>query len=192
MKIPTIATLLVCALMQCAAAAGASGAADAERQDSPLSIQLSVKKIVHIKNEERKVDASRAEPGDILEYRAVYKNIGRSGLNALSAILPLPEHTTLVGGSPYPGNPEVSTRSAKEKFLPLPISDSTSKASSEAVSSKDGSPGFGRYGALRWEISQLAPGESFTVGARVRVNKFISNDTSKASSAVQSGASILQ
>ena len=183
--------------MQCVTtAAGASETVDAKEQDSPLSIGLSVKKIVRVKNEERKVDASRAEPGDILEYRAVYKNIGEATLNALSAILPLPEHTTLVGDSAYPANPEASTRSAKEKFARIPVGDNASKnAARSDFSSTDGSRGIAsldRYGALRWEISQLAPGESFAVGARVRVNSFISNDTSNAPPTVQAGTSILQ
>lgn len=153
----------------------------AARQQLPLNIALTVKKIVRAHGEDRRIDASRAEPGDVLEYRAVYENVGNATLKELSAILPLPEHTTLVVDSPDPINPEASNRSAKDRYSPLSLHPSKGKAAA-----------VNHYGALRWRVAKLAPKESFSVSARVVVDSVTAKDLPNVPLNVQAGPSILQ
>jgi uncharacterized repeat protein (TIGR01451 family) len=187
LKIPTIAALLTCVLMHCAAEAADASGVSPTGQPSPLDITLTVKKIVRVHGEDRRLDASHAEPGDVLEYRAEYKNIGETPLSTLSATLPLPEHTELVIGSVYPAGAEVSRRSAKEKFSLLPVTEEGGRGSR-----KDGASSGAQYGALRWNIEKLAPGKIVAVGARVRVENVVSERTPAVPLNVQTGSSILQ
>jgi uncharacterized repeat protein (TIGR01451 family) len=173
--------------MHCAAAAADPSGVSPADSASPLDITLTVKKIVRVHGQERRLDASHAEPGDILEYRAEYKNIGAAPLSALSATLPLPEHTVLVAGSAYPAGAEASTRSAKNRFAPL-----SSRESDEQAVGNDRDSSAAKYAVLRWSIEKLTPGKVAAVGARVRVDNAVSKNAPAVPSTVQAGSSILQ
>lgn len=127
---------------------------------SPLEFTLSVQKIVLKNGKEQRVDAADAEPGEVLEYRAEYKNAGKRALGKILVTLPLPEQTAFIEGSAHPAGMTVSTRAAKDVFkAPRPASAGKSAAT----------PGDA-YGALRWSIEKLAPGQTAVVSARVRVD----------------------
>ncbi|MDB5775327.1 MAG: hypothetical protein JWP38_1460 [Herbaspirillum sp.] len=129
----------------------------AER-NSPLEVTLTVQKIVMKDGEERRIDATDAAPGDVLEYRTEYKNVGKTALTKVTAVLPLPEHTSFIRGSAHPSDVEASTRADQNRFTPAPGADA---ADAPADS----------YAALRWSIERLAPGQQASVGARVRVDR---------------------
>jgi uncharacterized repeat protein (TIGR01451 family) len=122
---------------------------------SPLTVQLSVKKIVIKDDKEVLIDAANAAPGDILEYRAEYNNIGSTAINKAALTLPLPLHTTYIDGSALPVAVTASNRSAIADFKSPPLLPQTPD---DAI------------GALRWAVADLAPGKSAVVKARVRID----------------------
>jgi uncharacterized repeat protein (TIGR01451 family) len=138
-----------------AAAATPVAARLAEAVKSPLTVQLSVKKVIVKDDKEVLVDAANAAPGDILEYRAEYKNVGRAAIGKAALTLPLPQHTSYVRGSALPASMTASNRSAITDFKSLPLLPQTED---------DG------VGALRWSVAKLAPGQNAIVSARVRID----------------------
>jgi uncharacterized repeat protein (TIGR01451 family) len=160
---------------------------------APLGITLTVQKIVMLHGEERRVDATHAEPGDILEYRAAYKNAGKTELSELSATLPLPEHTRFISDSAYPVGYKVSTRSARDVFILPEAKENTGKTAEKSSVENNRMPSTDNpYGALRWTIEKLAPGQTVVIGARVRVDGVVSGDTPKAPPTDPATPSILQ
>lgn len=205
LKIHIIAALLACASVPVLAAADGSppisppivadalsdvSVGAAPKKNTPLDIALTVQKIVLNDGKEQRIDAGNAVPGDVLEYRAEYKNIGMTALTKVLATLPLPEHTTLIMGSAYPGDVAISTKGSKDVFVPLAQkTQKTQKNIPEnktAVASEDG------YSALRWAIEKLAPGQMAVVGMRVRVNGPASSKSPISPSVVQVKPSISQ
>jgi uncharacterized repeat protein (TIGR01451 family) len=186
LKISITATFLAGVLLHGAATSASFD--EAKRLQSPLDITLSVKKIVYVRGEERRLDATHAQPGDTLEYRAEYKNTGATTLSALSATLPLPEHTIFVTGSAYPAGAEASTRSAKDTFVPLSSKENTD----EKAAAKSGAASDNMYGTLRWTIEKLTPGQIAAVGVRVRVDSMASKKIPDTPLTVQAGPLILQ
>ncbi|HEY4072354.1 MAG TPA: hypothetical protein VGM52_04545 [Herbaspirillum sp.] len=133
----------------------AAAALTASAPDSPLTVVLSVKKIIVKDKKEVRIDADNAAPGDVLEYRADYKNVGTVALSKAVVTLPMPMHTTLVEGSSQPAGATASNRNAITMFTsPLLLP----QAPGDAI------------GALRWTVAKLAPGQTATVSARVRVD----------------------
>ena len=179
MKIHIVAALLLCTSLHGIAAVVISPsvlpdapAGDAPKNAGPLSIALTVKKIVLQHGKERLVDAKNAVPGDVLEYRAEYKNTGATALSEVLVTLPLPDQTTFIMGSAYPDGVAVSKKSARDVFAPLPqkiVSENNTVASSPDA-----------YAALRWAIEKLASGQVSVFGMRVRVD----GSTQKESSSV--------
>jgi uncharacterized repeat protein (TIGR01451 family) len=160
---------------------------------TPLGITLTVKKIVVLRGEEQQLDAAHAEPGDILEYRAAYKNFGNAELRELSATLPLPEHTKFISGSAYPVSYKVSTRLARDVFTQPESKENIKKTTGKSgIENKLAPDTNNPYGALRWTIEKLAPGQTVVVGARVRVDGVVSVDTPQAPLTGQATSSILQ
>ncbi|RXZ33850.1 DUF11 domain-containing protein [Oxalobacteraceae bacterium CAVE-383] len=161
LKKSVIAAVLAIAGLQgisaVAAAAPAAPAAApvAKAGKSPLTVQLSVKKVVIENDKEVLADAANAAPGDVLEYRAEYKNIGQAALGKIALTLPLPAHTSYVDGSALPASMTASNRSAIADFKSPPLLPQTED---------DG------IGALRWSVGKLAPGQSAVVSARVRID----------------------
>jgi uncharacterized repeat protein (TIGR01451 family) len=97
LKIPIVAALLLCTSLHGIAAVVISPsvlpntpAGDLHKKTEPLSIVLTVKKIVLQHGKEQLVDANNAVPGDVLEYRVEYKNTGATALSEILATLPLP------------------------------------------------------------------------------------------------------
>jgi len=67
---------------------------------SPLETVLTADKVVRKdKGTEEMVSADKVAPGDILQYRINQKNVGRTDLNGITAIGPIPKGTRYVGGS---------------------------------------------------------------------------------------------
>jgi uncharacterized repeat protein (TIGR01451 family) len=169
LKIPIVAALLLCTSLHGIAAVVISPsvlpntpAGDLHKKTEPLSIVLTVKKMVLQHGKEQLVDANNALPGDVLEYRVEYKNTGATALSEILATLPLPDHTTFIMGSAYPDGVAISKKSAPDVFAPLP--QKIPSEISTPVSSADA------YAALRWTIEKLKPGQMSVFGMRVRVD----------------------
>lgn len=132
-----------------------------------LVVTLSAHKtVVSADGKEILVPADQARPGDIIEYKAVYKNTGKSGAQNLEATLPVP-----VGGMeylPHTAYPKPVKASVDgRKFEPVPLKHS--------VTLPDGKQElrevpYSEYRYLRWELGELSPGKSTWVSARARLN----------------------
>lgn len=89
LKKSVIAAVLAIAGMQAISAIAAAPAAApvTEAAKSPLTVQLSVKKVTLKNDKEVLIDAANAAPGDILEYRAEYKNVGAAAISKVALTL---------------------------------------------------------------------------------------------------------
>jgi uncharacterized repeat protein (TIGR01451 family) len=134
----------------------------------PLTATLEAHKVVLADNgKEQLVAASKAKPGDVLEYRATYRNISAKPLRAVMATLPVPSRgVEYLPNSAAPAGVEASINGAQ--FAPAPLK--------RLVTTPDGKPQqqlvpASEYRFLRWPLGDLPAGASKTVSARVRVTK---------------------
>lgn len=132
----------------------------------PLSATLEAHKVVLAANgKEQFVAAAEAKPGDVLEYRATYKNVSAKPLHAVMAMLPVPASgVEYLFDSAAPAGAEASINGTQ--FAPAPLK--------RLVKLPDGRhqqqmiPAV-EYRFLRWPLGDLPVGASKTVSARVRV-----------------------
>lgn len=134
----------------------------------PLTATLEAHKVVLADNgKEQLIAASEAKPGDVLEYRATYRNISQKPLRAVMATLPVPSSgVEYLPNTAIPAGVEASINGAQ--FAPAPLK--------RLVTTADGKPRQqlvppAEYRFLRWPIGDLPAGASKTVSARVRVTK---------------------
>ena len=160
--------LALCALTHCAFAAGFGGAGRVDRNCArSIKAQLQAFKVVLEKDgDEKLASADVANPGDVIEYRATYSNDGKRAATNLSATLPIPAALSYVPNTASPGGFLASTDA--RNFAPAPLK--------RAAKDKDGKTvmvmvPFSEYRALRWNVSQLAPGADFKVSARASVRE---------------------
>lgn len=120
----------------------------------------------------RERPAERASPGDVIEYKATYRNVGTRRVDGVQATLPVPRGTRLVvqGAAPAetpPGGPLPPLASQDGRlFGPTPLQ--------ETFRTPDGRSAtrplpWDAYRFLRWPLGSLAAGQARTVTARVRV-----------------------
>lgn len=134
----------------------------------PLSATLEAHKVVVTENgKEQLVAASQANPGDVIEYRATYKNVSAKPLRAVLATLPVPTSgVEYLGSSALPAGAEASLDGTQ--YAPMPLK--------RVVKTPDGQlrqqvvPAI-EYRFLRWPLGDLPAGASKTVSARVLVTK---------------------
>lgn len=113
------------------------------------------------------VAAQRAGPGELIEYRATYRNTGKRVLKQVQATLPVPANTTLVippGAGKQAWPPSASRDGQRFDATPL----------QQMVRGPDGSVQaqplpLAAYRYLRWPLGDLPAGQSRTVSAQVRV-----------------------
>ncbi|MDY6948283.1 MAG: hypothetical protein SXG53_21455 [Pseudomonadota bacterium] len=132
----------------------------------PLSATLEAHRVIRAADgKERFSTAAEARPGDVLEYRATYKNVSTQPLRAVMATLPVPSSgVEYLMNSAAPGGAEASTNGAQ--FAPPPLKrlvrQSDGKHQQQLVAAAE-------YRFLRWLLGDLPAGASKTVSARVRV-----------------------
>lgn len=130
-----------------------------------VTVELTAHRVTKdAKGAEALAPAEQAKPGELLEYRAHYKNAGTGTAKGLAATLPIPRGTQYVPGSALPGRVEASLDG--KTFAPIPLM--------RKVKTKDGRTVMrqvpaSEYRALRWPLGTLPANQSKTVAARVRV-----------------------
>ncbi|HEY0684209.1 MAG TPA: hypothetical protein VGD45_17885 [Steroidobacter sp.] len=132
----------------------------------PLTASLEAHKVVAVTNgKEQLTSAAEAKPGDVIEYRATYKNVSKAPLHSVMATLPVPATgVELMLNSATPAGVEASIEGTQ--FAPVPLK--------RLVKMPDGThqqqlvPAT-EYRFLRWPLGDLPAGASKTVSARVRV-----------------------
>lgn len=97
--------------------------------------------------------AESAAPGDVIEYRAVYTNNTAGILRNFVPEIPVPAGLSAIEGSDLPKAQSASLDGTA--FSPLPLLDAT------------GQPvAFSSLRAFRWNVANLAAGESITLRVR--------------------------
>lgn len=129
-----------------------------------IGVQLTVKKIETVSGAETLVSAETIRPGDLLQYEIVYKIKGQDEVLELLAQLPIPIGMEYVPGTARPPKVLGSLNGVDFPSLPLP---GTGKLVDGATLEKI--PAV-KYRTLGWTIRGLAPGDEFTVSARLKVN----------------------
>lgn len=147
-----------------AVAAGLVTGAHAQRNDGPLETRLEARRVVLAGGRESLVDAANAKPGDVIEYRATYRNSGKAALANLEATVPIPANTEFVEGSARPAGARASTDGVAFSAMPL-----KRKARTAAGVEVEQTVPLSEYRALRWYPGTLAGEVEVTFTARVRV-----------------------
>lgn len=118
------------------------------------------------KTEKKRVAVQKAVPGAEVIYTSTFRNVGKRPAGNIAIVNPIPAHTTLVGGSAFGANTEISFSADGGKTW--------AAADKVTVKGADGKPrpaGLSEFTHLRWAYrGELAPGRQGEVGFRVVVN----------------------
>lgn len=134
-------------------------------EPEPLNIKLTVHKIAIVDGQEKHLPADAAQPGDLLEYRAEYRNTGKTPTAQVKAVVPVPaQGLEYLPGSASP--PAVNASVDGRRFTPAPLT--------RAVTLPDGRREIrpvpvAEYRYLQWHLGELRPGASAVVKARMKV-----------------------
>lgn len=132
--------------------------------DGDVRVALTAQRVTLVDGKEVLVPADEARPGDVLEYRVVYRNDGRNAVREVNATLPVPNGLEYLPKSAAPAAVLASTDG--RTFAPVPLVRSERTPDGREVIRE---VPLAEYRALRWTIGSLAAKESRTVRARVRV-----------------------
>lgn len=122
--------------------------------DEPLVVETTVMKVAtNAEGQTTLVDAATAAPGDVLVYRATYRNTGATTLSELIATLPVPPGLVYVEGSAVPAA-VAATRDGKTYF------NLATEPKPEPISA---------WRALRWAPRDLSAGGEFTIELSAQV-----------------------
>jgi uncharacterized repeat protein (TIGR01451 family) len=137
----------------------------------PLEAQLVVHQVVADKRgRERLLPASKAKPGDVLEYQVTYKNGSRAKISDVMATLPIPVGTQYVEASAYPKQVEASID--EKEFFPVPLirDERTKRLITPAAPKTAGMitepVPLVEYRVLRWKLPTISPKGSAVTRAR--------------------------
>ena len=130
----------------------------------PLETQLEARKVVRANDgKEALGPADGARPGDVIEYAATYRNIGKQPLAKLEATLPIPANTEFIPGSARPAAAKASVDGRTFQDPPLKrVIRREGRDVEEQVPVRE-------YRYLRWYPGALEGGQAVTYTARVRV-----------------------
>jgi len=141
----------------------------AAHEPESVNIELTVHKVVIVDGREKQLPADSAQPGDILEYRAEYRNTGKTPTPQLKATIPVPaQGLEYIPDSASPPAPTASVDG--RHFGPIPLT--------RAVTLPDGRREVrpvpvAEYRYLQWSLGELKPGASAVVKARMKVTEYL-------------------
>jgi uncharacterized repeat protein (TIGR01451 family) len=151
----TLALALAMAALVAASVAHAAGG---------VTVELTANRVTKSQGRDVLAPAEQARPGDLLEYRARYKNDGKSEARGLAATLPIPRGTQYVPGTALPRRVEASLDG--HTFAPVPLTRKVRLADGRTVTRE---VPVSEYVALRWPLGALPASQSREVTARVRI-----------------------
>jgi uncharacterized repeat protein (TIGR01451 family) len=139
--------------------------AQSSPQRGGVEVRLIQNKVVAGPNgTEQLVAADRAAPGELIEYRATYTNRGTAPVRDLAATLPIPVGMVYVPGTLTPTTALASTGT---EFAPIPLKRKMRQPDGREVETD---VPVTDYRSLQWRHLELAPGQSVSVVARVRMD----------------------
>lgn len=127
-------------------------------QAEALGIKLEAFKVVAATSEraEQFLPAEEASPEEVIEYRAVYTNTSDATLRNIAPEIPIPAGLAALQDSDLPKATAASVNG--QAFTSLPLIGA------------DGKPvPYAAFKAFRWNIAELAPGQSVTFRIRASV-----------------------
>ena len=175
--------LLACLLGHAAFAADAEGAAAATaKAQPPIVVTLTQFKVGQDdKGAPKLLDAKLVLPGDVMEYRASYKNQSTAAIS-VAATLPIPEALEYIQDSAM-----ATSASGKRIAHTVALVDSRfgveplmRKALSADGSSVTHAVPYAEYRFVRWNLDSLAPGASVEVSLRAKVAQTLAPATGAA------------
>ena len=159
------ASAVLIGLAMLAMNAGAGTGAD--RAGAPLATELSLSRVV-VRSDGREglQPAAQVQPGDTVQYSAVYRNQGKTPLANVVASLPVPQGMQIVLTQPNT-QPEALQASVDGKtFARLPLMRKVQQADGRWA---DVPVPLAEIRYVRWPARSLAAGEQFNTSLRVRV-----------------------
>jgi uncharacterized repeat protein (TIGR01451 family) len=144
--------------------AHAAASEPAKPATGSVAVELTAQRVTKAQGKEVLVAADQAKPGELIEYRALYRNDGANEAKGLMATLPIPRGTQYVAGSATPRGVEASLDG--RTFAPVPLTRSVKTADGRTVVQE---VPVSEYRTLRWPLGVLPTKQSRTVAARVRV-----------------------
>lgn len=122
--------------------------------------ELKAFKVVKANNVEKFVNADKAKPGDIIEYRVVTNNTGKNGVRNLVITLPIPVGMEYLNSS---AKPQIAKASLDGKnFANAPLK--------KKVQGKEVLIPYSEYRSIRWNPVDLGANKSVEMRARVKVS----------------------
>ena len=144
----------------------ATGPLTTANKDS-VTVKLVAEKIVtQPDGKESFTSADKAGPGDIIEYKATYKNDGNADVKNLAATLPVPKNgMEYLSETAFPKPVKASVDGKTFEAIPLKrvITLQNGKSEIRLIPTSE-------YRFLRWEIPQIPAGKSMLVKARMKLN----------------------
>lgn len=129
-----------------------------------VSVVLTARKVTVTDGKEAMAPADQARPGDVIEYRAAYRNTSTHPVRQLAATLPVPKGMEFLALSAAPQALMASLDG--RQFEPVPLKRRVKLASGREVL-REVPPSEYRW--LRWSLGTIGPREARTVSARMRV-----------------------
>ena len=158
--------LLLLASLSPLPALAQSQAATPARPGGDIAVTLSAQKIVATPNGAEATEiAEAAKPGDVLEYRAEYRNVGLAPTRGVEATLPIPLGTEYL---PTSAKPNAGLRASVDgkTYQSVPLTVKVRSADGTLV---DKPVPAADYRYLRWNVGALNAQQAAAVSARVRV-----------------------
>jgi uncharacterized repeat protein (TIGR01451 family) len=142
----------------------AHAASPAKPAAGSVAVELTANRVTKSQGKEVLASAEEAKPGELIEYRALYRNDGAGEAKGLLATLPIPRGTQYVAGSALPRRVEASLDG--RTFAPVPLKRTVKTPDGRTVVQE---VPLAEYRALRWPLGALPSKQQRTVSARVRV-----------------------
>ena len=135
------------------------------RASGDVSVVLTAQRVTVVEGKEVRGPADQSHPGDVIEYRAEYRNNGGQAVKQLAATLPVPNGMEYL---PLTASPQILLASLDGRaYAPVPLRRRIRLADGREVT-RDVPPSEYRY--LRWSLGTLDARQSRSVAARVRVS----------------------
>lgn len=130
-----------------------------------VKVTLSAHRVTkNVSGKERVSPGDSANPGEIIEYRATYRNNGGGAALTMAGTLPVPKEMEYVPESARPASAHASVDGVNYSTMPL---KRKVKLPNGTVANRE--VPVAEYISLRWNLKDLAPGASVTVTARMKI-----------------------
>jgi len=134
-----------------------------------LDVSLSARRVaVDVKGRETFQPATEAKPGQVVEYRAAYRNPGSTSVREVKATLPIPQGTEYVANTARPA-PALASLDGRT-FEAVPLVRKVKLSNGQTVVRE---VPVSEYRYLRWSLGAITAGRTESVSARVRVSPLV-------------------